>query len=60
VIRLFIVFYLAMDAATFLFLIFWGDKKIPSMDWFIELPFNLFFAQIWPVYWMVYRPIFGA
>jgi len=49
-----------MDAATFLFLIFWGDKKIPSMDWFIELPFNLFFAQIWPVYWMVYRPIFGA
>lgn len=28
-------------------------------NWIIVVPVNLFLAEIWPIYWLILRPIFG-
>lgn len=29
-------------------------------NWIIILPVNLFLGEIWPIYWLILRPIFGV
>jgi len=38
-------------------------KDWPSLNWWnwiIIIPINFFLAEIWPIYWLILRPIFGA
>jgi hypothetical protein len=51
--------YLAADAATFVFLTFFDGYRYNAWNWLIALPINALLATIWPIYWMILRPLFG-
>lgn len=29
-------------------------------NWIIFIPINLFLGEIWPIYWLILRPLFGG
>lgn len=43
--------------ATAIFLIFFDGYKYNWWNWIIAVPLNLFLAEIWPIYWLIIRPI---
>jgi hypothetical protein len=51
--------YLLGDAATFVFLTFLDGYRYNMWNWLIAVPINFFLAQIWPIYWLILRPLFG-
>lgn len=52
--------YLAIDAATFVWLAVEGWDSLNWWNWIILLPIWGFLSTIWPIYWVILRPIFGA
>lgn len=52
--------YFIGDAATFIFLTFLDDYRYTWWNWVIAVPINFFLAQIWPIYWVVLRPLFSS
>lgn len=51
--------WLAGDAATFIYLLFFNGAKFNWWNWVIIGPIDFFLAGIWPIYWMILRPIVG-
>jgi hypothetical protein len=47
--------YLAVDAATFVFLTFFDGYAYNSWNWLIAVPINVFLGTIWPIYWGILR-----
>ena len=47
------------NVGTFIFLTFFDDYRYTWWNWMIAIPANEFLAFIWPIYWIVLRPIFG-
>ena len=45
---------------TFVFLTFFDGYIYNAWNWLITIPINIFLGQIWPVYWLILRPIFGG
>lgn len=45
-------------AGTFLFLTLFDGFVYTWWNWAIALPVNSFVSSIWPVYWLVLRPLF--
>jgi hypothetical protein len=46
--------------ATFVFLTFFDGYGYNAWNWLIAIPVNAFLSQIWPVYWILLRPLFGG
>jgi len=51
--------YLAIDVATFIYLTFFDGYVYNWWNWLIVVPINAFLAKIWPIYWVIVRPLFG-
>lgn len=47
------------NLATFGKLTFFDGYVYNWWNWIIVLPINEFLAMIWPIYWLILRPIFG-
>lgn len=56
---LLVVIYIIGNLATFAKLTFFDDFNYTWWNWIIILPLNEFLAIIWPLYWLIIRPIFG-
>ena len=52
--------YIAADIATFAFLTFFDGYVYNWWNWLIALPINILLAQMWPVYWLILRPLHMA
>jgi hypothetical protein len=50
--------YLAVDAATFVYLTFFDGYVYTAWNWLIAVPINLALATIWPIYWGILRWLF--
>ncbi|MCI5060927.1 MAG: hypothetical protein MRY79_07635 [Alphaproteobacteria bacterium] len=53
------IIYVVIGFATFLYLSFFDDYEYTWWNWIIVLPINFFLGQIWPIYWIIIKPIFG-
>lgn len=47
------------SVATFVFLTFFDGYAYNWWNWLIALPTNFFLGEIWPIYWLLLRPLFG-
>jgi len=53
------LFYELIALGTFVFLTFLDGYVYNWWNWAIALPVNGFLGEIWPIYWLILRPIFG-
>lgn len=54
------VLYFCGSAVTFIFLTFFDGYRYTAWNWLVAIPVNFLLAQLWPIYWAVVRPLFGA
>ncbi|MBJ7535270.1 hypothetical protein JDN40_14255 [Rhodomicrobium vannielii ATCC 17100] len=58
-----LILLLALEAigsvATFVFLTFFDGYIYNTWNWLIAIPVNSFLSFIWPIYWLILRPIMG-
>lgn len=54
----FVLWQLA-SLATFGFLTFFDGYQYNWWNWLIAVPLNAILAEIWPIYWLILRPLFG-
>jgi hypothetical protein len=54
------ILYEVASWATFAKLAFFDNYAYNAWNWIIAIPVDVFMGQIWPVYWLIIRPIFGA
>jgi hypothetical protein len=52
------VVYWLGHIATFVKLTFLDGYQYTWWNWIIALPVNEFLAMIWPIYWLILRPLF--
>lgn len=45
--------------ATAIYLLFFDGTDYNWWNWIIIIPVNLFLAEIWPIYWLILRPLFS-
>ena len=45
--------------ATAIYLLFFDGPVSHWWGWLIVVPTSLFLAEIWPLYWLILRPLFG-
>ena len=45
---------------TFVQLTFLDDYVYTWWNWIIVLPINLLLSALWPIFWLILRPIFGS
>lgn len=57
--RLLLAVWQVAALATFIFLTFMDGYAYTAWNWLIAVPANLFLAEIWPIYWLILRPLFG-
>lgn len=51
--------YFLGDIATFIFLVFFDGARYNWWNWLITVPIDFFLATIWPIYWLILRPLMG-
>jgi len=44
---------------TFIKLTFLDGYDYTWWNWIIVIPLNIFLSAIWPIYWLILRPLFG-
>lgn len=44
---------------TFVYLMFFDGYIYNWWNWLVALAVNGFLAEIWPIYWLILRPLFG-
>jgi hypothetical protein len=49
--------YFGVDAATFIYLSFFDGYVYTWWNWLIVVPINIFLGTIWPIYWLLLRPL---
>lgn len=52
--------YQAASIATLIYLMFFDGYVYTWWNWIIAIPVNFFISEIWPIYWIILRPIFGS
>jgi hypothetical protein len=50
--------YIFGHTLTFIFLTFFDNYNYNWWNWIFVIPFNLFLATIWPIYWILLHWIF--
>jgi len=58
--RQLILLYFGVDAATFVYLTFFDGYVYTWWNWLIAVPINIFLSTIWPIYWLILRPLLGS
>jgi hypothetical protein len=58
--KLLLTAYIAGDLATFVFLVFFDAYRYNAWNWLVVVPIDFFLAIFWPLYWVVWRPLFGG
>lgn len=56
--KILIALYFLVDAVTFVFLTFFDDYRYNAWNWLVAIPVNIFMGTIWPIYWLILRPLF--
>jgi hypothetical protein len=51
--------YQIASIATLVFLTFFDAYVYNWWNWLIAIPVNIFLSEIWPIYWLILRPLFG-
>ncbi len=51
--------YQAVSIATFSFLTFFDGYDYNRWNWIVAIPVNVFMGEIWPIYWLILRPLFA-
>ena len=54
------IIYWLGNASTFIKLTFFDGFRYNAWNWLIALPLNEVLGAIWPLYWAIVRPLFGA
>lgn len=54
-----LILYWFGNVATFAKLTFLDGYVYNWWNWMIAIPVNEFLAFIWPIYWVIIRPLFG-
>lgn len=54
-----IVVHLVASTLTQIFLIFFDGYRYTWWNWIIAVPADFFLGEIWPIYWLILRPIIG-
>jgi hypothetical protein len=57
--KLLLGLYITGDVATLLYLTFFDGYIYTWWNWLIVVPINIFLGTIWPIYWLVLRPLLG-
>lgn len=52
--------YFIGDIATLIYLVFFDGAKYNWWNWLITVPIDFALSTIWPIYWLILRPFFGA
>lgn len=52
--------HLLASTATQVFLIFFDGFQYNAWNWLVAVPVSLFLGEIWPIYWLILRPLFGG
>lgn len=47
------------SVATLVFLTWFDGYVYNWWNWLIAIPCNFILSEIWPVYWLIVRPLFG-
>lgn len=45
--------------ATFIYLTFFDGYDYNWWNWIIAVPINVFLGEIWPIYWLILKPLMG-
>jgi hypothetical protein len=53
-----IAIHLLVSTATQIFLIFFDGVVYNWWNWLIIIPTSFFQGEIWPIYWLIIRPLF--
>jgi len=51
--------YQLVCLGTFVKLTFFDGYDYNWWNWFIAISVNVFLSEIWPIYWLILRPLFG-
>lgn len=51
--------HLIASTATQIYLIFFDGYVYTAWNWLIAIPVSLFLGEIWPIYWLILRPLLG-
>jgi hypothetical protein len=51
--------YLFGGPATFVYLTFFDGYQYNWWNWIIVIPINMLLSSIWPLYWLIIKPIMG-
>jgi hypothetical protein len=57
--RLLATAYVLAGGATTVFLTFFDGYPYNAWNWLIAVPVNIFLGTIWPIYWLLLRPLAG-
>lgn len=49
--------YQAASLATFVYLTFLDGYVYSWWNWIVAIPVNMFLSEIWPLYWLLLRPL---
>lgn len=52
--------WVIVDLLTFGFLMYEKWPDLNWWNWLVVVPVNIFLSTIWPIYWVILRPIFGG
>ncbi|HEX8400528.1 MAG TPA: hypothetical protein VF628_02365 [Allosphingosinicella sp.] len=47
------------SVATFVYLTFFDNYPYTWWNWLIAVPVNMILGEIWPIYWLILRPLFA-
>jgi hypothetical protein len=47
------------DIATLVYLLFFDGTQYNWWNWLVIVPADVFLATIWPIYWLVLKPLFA-
>jgi hypothetical protein len=58
--RLLMIAYFVGDIFTIAYLTVFDGYDYNAWNWIIAVPVNFFMGQIWPLYWLILRPLLGS
>lgn len=57
--KVLLIAYLLGDFATLVYLLFFDGYRYTWWNWLIAIPVDMILSTIWPIYWLVLRPLFS-
>ncbi len=57
--RVLIAIWAIGDIATFIYLVFFDGTNYNWWNWLLIVPMDFILATMWPIYWLILRPLFA-